>query len=162
MEKLTQNINSFLTNNKENNKGLIIDIIDILKEKYTMNYEDIAMAAINLTIGEKPFYCNDDESWINKQNNYERYKSSKNGYNRTRNSSRRNSDGNTFETFKFNYGRINNIRVANIISSICTATSINGRSIGKIQIFNDYSLVDLPKNLKRETKSKLKNLKIKY
>ena len=65
------------------------------------------------------------------------------------------------ETFKFNYGRNNNIRVGNIISSICTATNLNGKSIGKIQIFNEYSLVDLPKNLKKETKNQLKNLRIK-
>ena len=65
-----------------------------------------------------------------------------------------------FETFKFNFGRNNNIRVGNIISTICNATNLNGKVIGKIQIFNDYSLVDLPKDLKKETKNQLKNLRI--
>ena len=53
------------------------------------------------------------------------------------------------------------VRVANIISSICTSTNINGRSIGKIQIFNDYSLVDLPRDLHGEVRNKLRNLRIK-
>ncbi len=35
-----------------------------------------------------------------------------------------------------------------------------GRSIGKIQIFNDYSLVDLPRDLHKETKNKLKKIKV--
>ena len=52
------------------------------------------------------------------------------------------------------------VRVANIISSICNSTNINGRSIGKIQIFNDYSLVDLPRDLHRETQNKLKKIKV--
>ena len=32
-----------------------------------MNEEDIAMAAINLALGNKPLFINEDESWINKQ-----------------------------------------------------------------------------------------------
>ena len=50
--------------------------------------------------------------------------------------------------------------MGNIISTICNATNLNGKVIGKIQIFNDYSLVDLPKDLKKETKNQLKNLRI--
>ena len=119
------------------------------------------MAAINLAIGKKSFFTTEDESWIYKQNNPERERSNRNSNNRLRNSNRRSNYQNTgFETFKFNFGKSNRIRVANIISSICNATNINGRTIGKIQIFNDYSLVDLPKNLQKETKEKLKNLKI--
>jgi len=129
--------------------------------KYSLNDEEIAMAAINLAIGKKPFFINEDENWITKQNNSERDRTNKNSNNRIRNSNRRTNYQNTgFETFKFNCGKSNRIRVANIISSICTATNINGRTIGKIQIFNDYSLVDLPNNLHKDTKQKLKNLKI--
>ena len=64
------------------------------------------------------------------------------------------------ETYKFNFGKMDRVRVANIISSICNSTNINGRSIGKIQIFNDYSLVDLPRDLHGEVRNKLRNLRI--
>ena len=163
MDKLTNDINSsFKLKERDNdNKALMIDILDTLKVKYSLNEEQIAMAAINLAIGKKPFFTNEDESWIFKQNNFERERSNKNSNNRIRSSNRRSNYQNSgFETFKFNVGKSNRIRVANIISSICLATNINGRTIGKIQIFNDYSLVDLPKNLHTETKQKLKNLKI--
>ena len=99
-------------------------------------------------------------SWINKQNSFNPEKSNR-GNIRSKNSTRRSNYQNTgFETFKFNFGRNNNIRVGNIISTICNATNLNGKVIGKIQIFNDYSLVDLPKDLKKETKNQLKNLRI--
>ena len=62
---------------------------------------------------------------------------------------------------EFNFGKMDRVRVANIISSICTSTNINGRSIGKIQIFNDYSLVDLPRDLNGDVRNKLRNLRIK-
>ena len=164
MEKLTQDIKNNSLSNKENedNKALLTDIIDTLKVTYSMEDGDISMAAINLVLGNKPFFINDDESWIYKQNNSERDRFNRNN-NRSRNSGKRtNSQGSTFETFKFNFGRIDKVKVPNIISSICMATNINGRSIGKIQIFNDFSLVDLPRNLNRETKNKLKSLKIRF
>ncbi len=164
MEKLTQNIKNNSLSNKDNedNKALLTDIIDTLKVTYSMEEADISMAALNLVLGNKPFFINDDESWIYKQNNSERDRFNRNN-NRSRNSGKRtNNQGSTFETFKFNFGRIDKVKVPNIISSICMATNINGRSIGKIQIFNDFSLVDLPRNLNRETKNKLKSLKIRF
>ena len=164
MEKLTQNIKNNSLSNKDNddNKALLTDIIDTLKVTYSMEEADISMAALNLVLGNKPFFINDDESWIYKQNNSERDRFNRNN-NRSRNSGKRtNTQGSTFETFKFNFGRIDKVKVPNIISSICMATNINGRSIGKIQIFNDFSLVDLPRNLNRETKNKLKSLKIRF
>ncbi len=163
MYKLTNDINNVmkLKENDQENKALMIDILDTLKVKYSMNDQEIAMAAINLAIGKKPLFTYEDETWISKQNSFERERLNRNSNNRNKGLNRRsNYQNNGFETFKFNYGKTNRIRVANIISSICNATNINGRSIGKIQLFNDYSLVDLPKNLNKETKQKLKNLKI--
>ena len=163
MDKLIENINesSLAMEENEENKALMIDILDNLKEKHSMDDSNIAMAAINLVTGNKSFFVNEDESWIYKQNNTDRNRSSRNGNNRLRNSSRRNNYQNdSFETYKFNFGKFDGVRVANIISSICNSTNINGRSIGKIQIFNDYSLVDLPKDLHSETKNKLKKIKV--
>ncbi len=162
MDKLTKDINenSVIIEKNNENKSLIIDILDTLKFKYSMNEENIAMAALKLAIGNKPFFVEEDESWINKQNSFNTEKSNR-GNIRSKNSNRRSNYQNTgFETFKFNFGRNNNIRVGNIISTICNATNLNGKVIGKIQIFNDYSLVDLPKDLKKETKNQLKNLRI--
>ena len=163
MEKLTSNIHSYSELKKcdEDNKALMVDILETLKLKYSMNEEDIATAAINLAIGKKPLFTNEDETWIFKQNHSNRERSNKNSTNRTRNNNRRSNYQNSgFETFKFNFGKVNKIRVSHIISSICNSTNINGRSIGKIQIFNDYSLVDLPKNLNNDIKQKLKKIKI--
>ncbi len=121
----------------------------------------IVTTAINLAIGNKSFFINEDESWLSRQNNSDRNRSNRNGNNRMRNTNKKNNYQNdSFETYKFNFGKIDRVRVANIISSICTSTNINGRSIGKIQIFNEYSLVDLPRDLHGEVRNKLKNLRI--
>jgi len=164
MERLTKDIkaSSLFNQNNEDNRSLMTDIIDTLKVKYSMEDSDISMAAINLALGNKPFFINDDESWIYKQNTTERDRYTRNNSRGKINSRRSNSQSNTFETFKFNFGKFDNVKIPNIISSICMATNINGRSIGKIQIFNEFSLVDLPRNLNKETKNKLRSLKIKY
>ena len=89
------------------------------------------------------------------------YLSNWSSINISRGTNRRNNYQNdSFETYKFNVGKMDRVRVANIISSICTTTNINGRSIGKIQIFNEYSLVDLPRDLHGEVRNKLKDLRI--
>ena len=165
MGKLITNLNqsSLDQNNNEEKKALMIDILDTLREKHSMEDSNIAMAAINLAIGNKSFFINEDESWLYRQNNSDRNRSNRNGNgnNRMRNTNRRNNYQNdSFETYKFNFGKMDRVRVANIISSICTSTNINGRSIGKIQIFNDYSLVDLPRDLHGEVRNKLNNLRI--
>ena len=164
LEKLTRDINknSITEESNEDNKALMTDILDTLKMKYSMSENEIAMAAINLIVGNKPFFVNEDESWISRQKNVERNRNNRNNNNRQRNSNRRSVYQNdSFETFKINFGKSNRIKVANIISSICNATNINGRLIGKIQIYNDYSLVDLPKDLHRDTKNKIRNIKFK-
>ncbi len=164
MDKLTKDINSnsIIEKNDDKNRALMIDILDTLKVKYSMKDEEIAMAAINLIVGNKPFFIEDDESWINKQNISERDRYSRKGQNKSRSNNKKSTHNNSgFETFRIEYGKVNKIRIPNIISSICSSTNINGRDIGKIKVFNDFSLVDLPKNLNRETINKLKNLKIK-
>ena len=93
--------------------------------------QNITLAAINLVIGNKSFFVNDDDSWINKQNNTDRNRSNRNSNNRMRNSNRNNYQNDSFETYKFNFGRFDGIRVTNIISSICNSTNINGRSMGR-------------------------------
>ena len=101
MEKLIDNVNesSLAKDENEENKALIIDVLDNLKEKYSMDDSNIAMAAINLVIGNKSFFVNDDDSWINKQNNTDRNRSNRNSNNRMRNSNRRNNYQNdSFET----------------------------------------------------------------
>ena len=163
MGKLITNLNesSLDQENNEEKKALMIDILDTLREKHSMEDSNIAMAAINLAIGNKSFFINEDESWLYRQNNSDRNRSNRNGNNRMRNTNRRNNYQNdSFETYKFNFGKMDRVRVANIISSISTSTNINGRSIGKIQIFNEYSLVDLPRDLHGEVRNKLKNLRI--
>ena len=71
-----------------------------------MDDSNIAMAAINLVIGNKAFFVNEDDSWIHKQNNTDRNRSNRNGNNRMRNSNRRNNYQNdSFETYKFNFGK---------------------------------------------------------
>ena len=66
MEKLIENVNesSLVKEENEENKALIIDVLDNLKEKYSMDDSNIAMAAINLVIGNKSFFVNDDLSLI--------------------------------------------------------------------------------------------------
>jgi len=128
------------------------------KTKYSFKIDQNFAKVIELC---KEIKRKDQDTWINKLNNTDRNRSNRNGNNRMRNSNRRNNYQNdSFETYKFNFGKFDGVRVANIISSICNSTNINGRSIGKIQIFNDYSLVDLPRDLHRETKNKLKKIKV--
>ncbi|WP_348660318.1 DEAD/DEAH box helicase, partial [uncultured Prochlorococcus sp.] len=114
MGKLITNLNesSLDQENNEEKKALMIDILDTLREKHSMEDSNIAMAAINLAIGNKSFFINEDESWLYRQNNSDRNRSNRNGNNRMRNTNRRNNYQNdSFETYKFNFGKMDRVRV---------------------------------------------------
>ena len=115
-----------LSEHYKNRQPSAIRKAQILFESRTDKHE---VEVVNLAIGNKSFFINEDESWLYRQNNSDRNRSNRNGNgnNRMRNTNRRNNYQNdSFETYKFNFGKMDRVRVANIISSICTSTNING------------------------------------
>jgi len=60
------------------------------------------------------------------------------------------------QTYRIEVGRIHGVEPGNIVGAISNEGKLNSRDIGKIKLFDYFSLVDLPKNLPQEKLNKLR------
>ncbi len=64
-------------------------------------------------------------------------------------------------TLFINVGKNNKIRAKDIVGALAGETGISGKQIGNIEIFDDYSLVDVPKEYAKDIIQIMKSHKIK-
>ena len=62
------------------------------------------------------------------------------------------------ETYRIEVGRNHNVQPGNIVGAIANEAGLESRQIGRIKIFDDYSLVDLPEGMPKESFFHLKNV----
>ena len=138
---------------------------ELLKQVGTdleLNQEEIAFAAINLAIGTSPLLVQGDEDWISKSQNRARRTDKKDD----RYSSRRRHQNDSassevnMERFRVEVGHRDRVKPGNIVGAIANEAGIQGKKIGRIQIFDSYSLIDLPKGMPEKVFKDLKRLKV--
>jgi ATP-dependent RNA helicase DeaD len=64
------------------------------------------------------------------------------------------------ERFRIEVGWRDRVKPGNIVGAIANEAGLNGRSIGRIQIFDAHSLVDLPKGMPDEVFKGLQRLRV--
>jgi len=69
------------------------------------------------------------------------------------------SDAN-METFRIEVGRRNNINPGNIVGAIANEAGIDNQFIGRINIYDDYSTVDLPLGMSNDVFNDLKRVRV--
>ncbi len=64
------------------------------------------------------------------------------------------------ETFRIEVGHIHGVQPGNIVGAIANEADLESRYIGRIDIRDDYSLVDLPEGMPRELLEHLKKVRV--
>ncbi|HEX2596970.1 MAG TPA: DEAD/DEAH box helicase [Luteimonas sp.] len=64
------------------------------------------------------------------------------------------------ETFRIEVGHVHGVQPGNIVGAIANEADLESRYIGRIDIRDDYSLVDLPEGMPRELMEHLKKVRI--
>jgi ATP-dependent RNA helicase DeaD len=64
------------------------------------------------------------------------------------------------ERYRIEVGWRDNVRPGTIVGAIANETGVAGRSIGRIHIFDAYSLIDLPRDLSRKDREDLQRLRV--
>jgi ATP-dependent RNA helicase DeaD len=67
------------------------------------------------------------------------------------------SDDN-MQTYRIEVGRIHGVEPGNIVGAISNEGNLNSKDIGRIKLFDSFSLVDLPKTLSQDVLHKLKTV----
>jgi ATP-dependent RNA helicase DeaD len=61
-------------------------------------------------------------------------------------------------TYRLEVGRNHDVQPGNIVGAIANEAKLESRNIGRIKIFDDYSLVDLPESISKDMISHLRNV----
>ena len=64
------------------------------------------------------------------------------------------------ETFRIEVGHAHGVQPGNIVGAIANEADLESRYIGRIDIRDDYSLVDLPEGMPRELMEHLKKVRV--
>ena len=64
------------------------------------------------------------------------------------------------QRYRVEVGHRDRVKPGNLVGAIAGETGLQGRMIGRIQIFEDHSFVDLPKGMPEEIFSNLQRLKV--
>ncbi len=66
-----------------------------------------------------------------------------------------------FKTYRIEVGRIHGAKPGDIVGAIANETGLESQFIGRITLFEEFSLVDLPQNLPPETEKTLQKTRVK-
>ena len=64
------------------------------------------------------------------------------------------------ETYRVDVGRGHGVQPKNIVGAIANEADIDSKFIGRIEIFDDHSLVDLPEGMPKELLSQLRKVRV--
>jgi ATP-dependent RNA helicase DeaD len=64
------------------------------------------------------------------------------------------------DSYRMAVGRAQQVKVSDIVGAIANEAGINSSNIGRIQLFDDFSIVDLPQGMPNDVFQKLKNIRI--
>ncbi len=64
------------------------------------------------------------------------------------------------DSYRMGVGRAQQIKVSDIVGAIANEAGINSSNIGRIQLFDDYSVVDLPQGMPKDILQQLKSVRV--
>jgi len=187
-QKLTAALNPAEDNRREE-LALLAEILQRVGQEQEATPDQLALAALRLAVGEAPLLVHGDENWMRQQapmgrNDRGNDRGGERGYDRG--GDRRDRGGEprgrlgqaggaparggfraedsqpeeNMERFRIEVGWRDRVKPGNIVGAIANEAGLGGRSIGRIQIFDGHSTIDLPKGMPDEVFNSLKRLRV--
>ncbi|MDX2494838.1 MAG: DEAD/DEAH box helicase, partial [Desulfuromusa sp.] len=125
------------------------ELIDAYQSEYDIGHRKIAATLAYLLQKERPL--NPDEAFVEEVREERPERSTS-----PRRESKTSDD--QMQTYRIEVGRKHGVEPGNIVGAISNEGKINSRDIGRIRLFDQFSLVDLPKDLSQDVLHKLKGV----
>ncbi|MCD6582314.1 MAG: DEAD/DEAH box helicase [Desulfuromusa sp.] len=125
------------------------ELIDAYQSEYDIGHRKIAATLAYLLQKERPL--NPDEQFV------EEVRPERQERERSPRRERKTSDD-QMQTYRIEVGRKHGVEPGNIVGAISNEGKLNSRDIGRIRLFDQFSLVDLPKKLSQDVLHKLKGV----
>ena len=156
---------------------LLAEILQRVASEQSCTAEQLALAAPELTLVGKPLLLQGEESWNQGRQAALGRDADRGDGRRPREAGRELSRGggegrgprgerppgppeSHMERFRVEVGWRDRIKPGNIVGAIANEAGLNGKAIGRIQIFDTHSTVDLPKGMPEDVFQGLRQLRI--
>lgn len=142
--------------------NILEELIGNVEKELDIDPKELTLAALNLAIGFDALLEKGNEDWI-KQSAQRNTRNDRRD-NKFKQRRRGDFDNNRLEDemdrFRVEVGHRDRVKPGNLVGAIANEAGLKGRSIGRIRIFETYSLVDLPKQMPDNIFQALKKVKV--
>ena len=165
-QRLTERLESPSGSDEE--RALMAEILQRVAQEQNCSGEALALAALQLSLRGKPLLLEGQENWATPRNGRDRDRPrdgerGRPGERSPRSGMNEPADGPPeahMERFRIEVGWRDRVKPGNIVGAITNEAGLNGRSIGRIRIFDSHSTVDLPRGMPDDVFNGLRNLKV--
>ena len=160
-KRLSEAANGVGDNSEEG--ALIQELMQRVATELELTPEQIALAALNLAIGPNGLLRKGDDDWIQNTQRMDRDRGDRGdrGERRERRTDRpARAPEEDMQRYRVAVGHRDRVKPGNLVGAIAGETGLQGRSIGRIQIFDNHSLVDLPKGMPEDIFNSLRTLRV--
>jgi len=151
----------------EQDRALLSEIVQRVAQEVGCSGEALALAALELSLSGHPLLLQgDDVSFATPRQNgsFERERPGQGqfggGGRQARGERPARGPETNMERFRIELGWRDRIKPGNIVGAIAGETGLNGKAIGRIQIFDTHSVVDLPKGMPADVFDGLRQLRV--
>ena len=155
----------------EQERALLSEILQRVAQEQGSSPEQLALAALELALAGKPLLLQGEENFHQVRQNGPSRDGGRDGgrdlgvgreggRDRGRGERPSGPPEDHMERFRVEVGWRDRIKPGNIVGAIANEAGLNGRSIGRIQIFDTHSTVDLPKGMPEDVFQGLRQLRV--
>ena len=164
IKKLQAKLINAASTDRENPEetSILEELIKNVENELEIEPKELTLAALNLAIGFNSLLEDGNEDWI-KQSAQRNIRNDRRD-NKFKQRRRGDFDNNRLEDemdrFRVEVGHRDRVKPGNLVGAIANEAGLKGRMIGRIRIFENYSLVDLPKQMPEKVFQALKKVKV--
>ena len=140
--------------------ALLQELMQRVATELELSPEQLAMAALNLAIGPDALLRKGDDDWIQNTRRNDRDRDRQSGDRRERRERPARAPEENMQRYRVEVGHRDRVKPGNLVGAIAGETGLQGRMIGRIQIFDNHSLVDLPKGMPEDVFNSLQRLRV--
>ena len=141
--------------------ALLLELMQRVAGELELTTEQLAMAALNLAIGPDGLLRKGDDEWIQNTRRNDRDRGGERGDRRGERRDRApRAPEQDMQRYRVEVGHRDRVKPGNLVGAIAGETGLQGRRIGRIQIFDNHSLVDLPKGMPEDVFNNLRRLRV--
>ena len=140
--------------------SLLQELIERVGQENELSVEQLAVAALKLAVGDQPLLVQGDEGWLKTPARADRRDDRRDPRGRRRVDRESRPPEDNMMRYRVEVGYRDRVKPGNLVGAIANESGLQGRMIGRIQIFDSHSLVDLPKGMPEDVYNALRRLKV--